>query len=241
MNTDNTSLAGETLDYGPCAFLDTYDPLAVFSSIDRGGRYAFSRQPALMHWNLARLAEALLPLLDTDANRATELAYAALDTFTPTYETAWRTRFGAKLGISNPSPEDDALIRDFLTLLHHTQTDFTQGFLALPAEWQGLPHPVLAHWATDPAGAGWLTRWRARLSADTDPLARMTAHNPRIIPRNGWVEQAVRAATDQLDFAPFHALLAAATDPFQKNSAHDRFEDPPSDQGRTPFVTFCGT
>ncbi len=241
MNTDNTSLAGETLDYGPCAFLDTYDPSAVFSSIDRGGRYAYQRQPALMHWNLTRLAETLLPLLDPNPERATALAYTALDTFIPHYETAWHARFRVKLGLSTQQPDDGTLIQEFLALLHASHSDFTQGFLALNAAAQHHTHPLLDAWTQQPNANTWLTRWRDRLSRETDPLSRLQASNPRIIPRNGWVEHALRAATEQLDFEPFHRLLAAVTQPLTEHPAHRDYETPPPAQGRAPYVTFCGT
>ncbi|WP_407275877.1 protein adenylyltransferase SelO [Halothiobacillus sp. DCM-1] len=241
MNTDNTSLAGETLDYGPCAFLDAYDPRAVFSSIDRGGRYAFGNQPALMHWNLARLAEALLPLLDPEPSRATNLAYAALDTFVPHYEQAWRARFAAKLGLSTRQDGDEPLIREFLSRLEQGGIDFTQGFCALHAIASDRPHPFRESWARSAQMQAWLNRWQARIAQEPDPVARLAASNPRIIPRNGWVEHAVHAATERLDFAPFHALLAAVTAPFQDHPAHARYAWPPPDQGSAPFVTFCGT
>lgn len=237
MNTDNCTVSGETIDYGPCAFLDGYDPQAVFSSIDRGGRYAYANQPLLAQWNLARLAEALLPLIaPQDPQGAVPELQAVIEGAQGLYATARRTRFGAKLGLSAPQPGDEALIDGFLDLLAEARADFTLGFRALSEVPRGGPGPEVL--ATEP-GRAWRAAWTARLTREPAPEAVMDAANPAVIPRNHRVEAAL-AAAQAGDLAPAQRLLAALARPFAADPAFaDLAEPPPDSFGR--YVTYCGT
>jgi uncharacterized protein YdiU (UPF0061 family) len=252
MNTDNMTISGETIDYGPCAFMDAYDPNTVFSSIDRFGRYRYGQQPGIAHWNLARLAESLLPLLDADAPRAIDRANEILAAFPERYERAWRAAFRAKLGLTAEEAEcageaggadDAALIRDMLAAMHAGTLDFTNTFRALTegrAAASGLP----------PA---WIERWRARLLRESSAEMRtrvgdeltstaveiMRAANPAIIPRNHRVEEALDAA-EMGDLAPFEALVSALRRPFNPGAEDTRFREP-APVGSERYQTFCGT
>ncbi|MBC7739637.1 MAG: YdiU family protein, partial [Candidatus Saccharibacteria bacterium] len=218
MNTDNMALSGETIDYGPCAFMDAYAPSTVFSSIDRQGRYAYANQPAIMAWNLARLAEALLPFFDPDEARAVEIANARLEAIAGQYQQEWLSEMRRKLGLTGADAGDEALIADLLALMpgRDWTLTFRRGFNGL---------------------GDWRQRWLDRAGAGVE--ARVQAANPAVIPRNHRVEEALQAATDG-DMAPFHALLAAVTDPFGPEARREAFVLPPPD-GLTPYVTFCGT
>ena len=244
MNTDNMALSGETIDYGPCAFLDEYQSNKVFSSIDRGGRYAYGQQPAIAQWNLARLAECLLPLVDDDEDTALRLVTPCIESFPEQFSTHWLARFAAKLGIADPKPEDAALVQDFLTLLERGQHDFTLAFRSLARRLDGADWPAdLADPTADAGFAEWLARWRERLVAQpTTPATvaeRMRAVNPAVIPRNHQIEAAIRAATDG-DFQPFERLLAACILPFAQTPAQFPFMQPPRPAERV-LQTFCGT
>ncbi|MEM7694100.1 MAG: YdiU family protein [Pseudomonadota bacterium] len=231
MNTDNMALSGETIDYGPCAFMDSYDPATVYSSIDHGGRYAYANQPAIAGWNLARLAETLLPLFAEDEDAALKIAQAALDTFAPSFQAAHRARFCAKLALA-PTHDNTALVNDLLSAMHAGAADFTLTFAHLddPAAARAL--------FTEPAV---FDNWHARWSTARDPAltAAMAEQNPRIIPRNHLVEAALDAATEG-DLAPFEALHAALKTPFDR--AHDGtiFATPPKPY-EVVRATFCGT
>jgi uncharacterized protein YdiU (UPF0061 family) len=235
MNTDNMALSGETIDYGPCAFLDAYDPATVFSSIDRQGRYAYANQPLILAWNLSRLAQALLPLIDADEARAVEIANARLDAIDPAFRQAWVDVMRRKLGLVGQHPADTTLADDFCTAI--TGADWTLSFRSLAAAAEGRPEALRAL-LPDPAPmSAWLTRWQARLGPNAPALIR--AANPAVIPRNHLVEQALTAAT-QGDMGPFTALLAAVQDPFGPEQGREGFTLPaPTSFG--PYVTFCGT
>lgn len=244
MNTDNMALGGQSLDFGPCAFLDTYRAEQVFSSIDHRGRYAFARQPAVAQWNLARLAEALLPLLDPDPERALRWAQATIEGFGEQFERAWLERMGRKLGLARAGPEDGVLITEFLDLLQRGGHDYTLAFRSLlrridPATaWpDGLPDPT-----ADASFADWLGRWRARLAkegcSDEARLDALRSANPLLIPRNHRVEQALQAATEG-DLGPFQRLLAAVRRPSEL-PAEPALLLPPRDHERV-LQTFCGT
>jgi len=237
MNTDNCAISGETIDYGPCAMLDGYDPGAVFSSIDRGGRYAYGMQPDLARWNLARLAEALLPLIAPDDPKgAIPELQAAIEGAADLYAGARRARFGAKLGLADPGPADDALIDDFLDLLAAGRSDFTQSFRALVWAARGGTGPAVL---LSGAGADWRARWHARLAGETGAADRMAAANPVIIARNHRVEEAL-AAAQAGDLAPAERLLAALARPFDERPEFADLAGPaPAEFG--PYVTFCGT
>ncbi|HWJ67198.1 MAG TPA: YdiU family protein [Nocardioides sp.] len=246
MNTDNMTISGETIDYGPCAFLDAYDPAAVFSSIDTGGRYAFANQAPVAEWNLARLGETLLPLLDDDLERAVEIATEALGTFRPRHAEAWAAGMAAKLGL-RPGAEPDAAHPDAahpdaarlgssaLELLHASHVDHTTFWRRLAGAARGDAEPVRELFL-DLAGIDeWLGEWRA-LGPDA---AAMDAVNPVHIPRNHLVEEALAAAGGG-DLAPLGTLLDAVRDPFRPRPGLARYADPaPEDFGR--YRTFCGT
>jgi uncharacterized protein YdiU (UPF0061 family) len=237
MNTDNMTISGETIDYGPCAFLDAYDPATVYSSIDEGGRYAYGNQPLVAEWNLARLAEALLPLLDDDPERAIALAVEALGTFRPQYGAASADGMRRKLGLPDglAEPVLSPLVDDLLGLLRADHVDLTSFFRALGGAARGDTEPVRLLFL-DLAGIDdWLARWRA---AGPD-AAVMDRVNPVYIPRNHLVEEALTAATEG-DLQPLHGLLEAVMAPFDERPGLERYAAPaPQDFGR--YRTFCGT
>ncbi len=226
MNTDNVSVAGETIDYGPCAFMDAYHPATVFSSIDQFGRYAYANQPQIAVWNLAQFATALIPLMQ-DREAAIESFTDIINRFGDLYQEAWLSRFGAKLGLGDPQDEDRALIEALLTLMAQDGADFTNGFARLGGE--GARDQFTDRDAFD----DWEGRWRAR----GPDLALMAQSNRRVIPRNHMVAAAIRAGTEG-DYAPFHALLGAVTRPFEDHGPE--FTRPPRDEERV-LRTFCGT
>jgi serine/tyrosine/threonine adenylyltransferase len=237
MNTDNMTISGETIDYGPCAFLDAFDPATVYSSIDAGGRYAYGNQPLVAEWNLARLAEALLPLVHDDEEQAIGLVVAALRGFRPQYDAAWSAGMRAKLGL--PEGLDDAvaspLIDDVVALLAANHVDATSFYRALATAARGDAEPV-RRMVLDIAGFDeWAERWRA-VGPDADAMDRV---NPVYIPRNHLVEEALAAATDG-DLAPLHRLLDAVTHPYDPRPGLERYAEPaPQDFG--VYRTFCGT
>jgi uncharacterized protein YdiU (UPF0061 family) len=237
MNTDNMTISGETIDYGPCAFMEAFDPATVYSSIDHGGRYAYGNQPVVAEWNLARLAEALLPLIDDDHERAIELAVESLGTFRPLYNAAWSAGMRAKLGL--PEGLEDAvatsLFDELLTLLQENHVDHTSFFRALGAAARNDAEPA-RNLFLDLAGFdGWVERWRG-LGPDAAAMDRV---NPVYIPRNHLVEEALDAATDD-DLEPLARLLDAVSAPFVERPGLLRYAAPaPQDFGA--YRTFCGT
>ncbi len=246
MNTDNMSIAGETIDYGPCAFMDRYHPDAVFSFIDQGGRYAYSNQPVLAQWNLARFAETLLPLLDDEQERAVALATDIIRGFSDQYEREHRTRMNAKLGLATQQDGDEALVDDLLQIMADNEVDFTQLFRRL-ADVAGNPErdAGVRMLFNDPsAWTQWAERWHQRLHTEgaspTECATRMRQINPAIIPRNHLMERAIRQAQDEADFSLFHQLRADLRQPFvQDDDRESRFAPPqPKEQ---VFRTFCGT
>lgn len=237
MNTDNMTISGESIDYGPCAFLDAYDPSTVFSSIDTGGRYAFRNQPAAAQWNLARLAEALLPLIDDDEERAIAAATAALERFATAYADAFTDGAAAKLGL--PEGLERALVaplvEDLLALMAAARVDHTSFWRSLGQAARGDAEGVRGVVLDLPGLDAWLERWRA-LDPDADAMDRV---NPVYVPRNHLVEEALDAATAG-DLAPLHRLLEAVTAPYDERPGledHAR----PGPEGAGPYVTFCGT
>ena len=243
MNTDNMTVSGETIDYGPCAFLDAFDPATVYSSIDHGGRYAYGNQPVVAEWNLARLAETLLPLVHDEQEQAVELAVEALGGFRRQYSAAWSAGMRAKLGLADLVDERTApLVEDLLTLLQEDRVDYTSFFRSLGAVARhdgalvdGLPVLSLSKDADPAALAGWVERWRA-LGPDADAMSRT---NPAYVPRNHLVEEALTAATFE-DLEPLHQLLAAVSSPYDERPGLERYAvGAPEDFG--PYRTFCGT
>lgn len=244
MNTDNVTISGETIDFGPCAFIDTYDAQAVFSSIDRNGRYAFGNQPTIAQWNLARLAEALLPLIDPDDDdNAVRLATNVIEGFIGRYTDIWLQGMRAKIGLASVEVEDADLVNDLFTAMESQELDYTRFFRALAQAALANPTPVTDMFKDKAAIAVWLATWAERLMRDpqdpTERAAAMDKVNPIYIPRNHLVEEALAAAeTDDMD--PFHALLDVLADPFTKRDGLDKYALPaPASFG--PFKTFCGT
>ena len=231
MNTDNTTISGETIDYGPCAFMDFYDPATVFSSIDERGRYAYGNQPQVLQWNLARLAEALLPLLDDNGDAAVEAATGVLNGFTAAYERHWAEGMAAKLGIATP---DRALAEDALKLMRLQAVDFTRFFRALSA---GTARTLFTE--PEPFDA-WAARREVLLPADRAAVAAaMDRVNPVYIPRNHRVEEALAAATEG-EMAPFHRLADVVSRPFEERPGLEGYAGP-APVSRVPYLTYCGT
>lgn len=265
MNTDNMTLSGETIDYGPCAFLEAYDPAAVFSSIDRGGRYAFGRQPTIAQWNLARLAETLLPLLADDAGQAVEAATRIVGGFPDRYRAEWRRGQSAKLGLQPADGTDDGndgndasdalLADDWLELLEAGQVDFTLAWRFLADAAAGDDTRLRALVGTEGAAGdaltAWLTRWRERCAREDAGLApvpagqaraeRMRLVNPWLIPRNHRVEEALAAASAEADMAPFEQLLEALRKPYVETAANAHYAVPAPAEVTAAYQTFCGT
>ncbi|OYU17266.1 MAG: hypothetical protein CFE34_16565 [Rhodobacteraceae bacterium PARR1] len=237
MNTDNMTLSGESIDFGPCAFMESYAPGTVFSSIDHTGRYAYANQPLILGWNLARLAEALVPLFDADQDRAVDLANARLEGIASRYHQEWVAVMAQKLALSGAEDGDAALAEAFLAAMEGQGADWTRSFFCLTDAAAGDAQALRAQFDDPAALDDWLPRWRARLAADAP--ARLRAANPRIIPRNHEVEAALTAATEG-NLAPFEALLAAIRQPYSNDPALERFSLP-APQGFGRYVTYCGT
>jgi serine/tyrosine/threonine adenylyltransferase len=245
MNTDNMSVAGETIDYGPCAFMDAYDPARVFSSIDHFGRYAYGNQPGIAHWNLARLAEALLPLLAEDEEAALATAQEALATFAPRFEAAYLRGLRQKIGLSAERDGDAELVQDLLARMGENEADFTLTFRGL-CDATARPEgdaTVRALFADADAYDAWAAQWRRRLAEEPgDPEARaaaMRAVNPAVIPRNHVVEAALNAAVERQDFAPFEELVEVLSRPYEDRPGFESYTAPPGPSERV-FRTFCG-
>ncbi|EAU40805.1 hypothetical protein FP2506_17994 [Fulvimarina pelagi HTCC2506] len=245
MNTDNMSIAGETIDYGPCAFLDVYDPGTVFSLIDRQGRYAYGNQPSMASWNLARLAECLLPLLDQDHDRAVEIAQEVLGGFAAAFEAAYLDGFSAKIGLQTRQAGDADLINDLLAIMAQQKADFTLAFRQLgdAAENSDGDAQVRSLFGDPAAYDSWAVRWRERLAAEpqetSECRAAMDAVNPAVIPRNHLVEEALAAALSE-DLAPFERLNEALAKPYEDRAEFADYAGvPPTPE--VPYRTFCGT
>ena len=245
MNTDNTSISGETIDYGPCAFLEHFEPGQVFSSIDRNGRYAYANQPLVLRWNLTRLAEALLPLLHAEPNRAAELAEAALARLDGLYEAAWLDGMRRKLGLVQAAPGDAELARDFLAVLEAGRGDYTLAFRHLAAAAEGIEAALRGLLADGAMLDLWLQRWRSRLEQEAgsapDRAKAMRRANPAFIARNHRVEEALTAATGDGDFAPFETLLQVLARPFDDQPEHGALAAPATPAQTARYQTFCGT
>ena len=257
LNTDNVAVSGETIDYGPCAFIDAYDPATVFSSIDRQGRYAFGNQPKITSWNLARFAEALLPILDHHEATAIEVAQACLESFPARFRRNWLAVYRGKLGLLTEEDGDGTLIEELLAWMHSMQADFTRTFRGLRpfasdqsgstapnlnADQQNLAHSDST--SSDPKFLDWHRRWTQRLERQGLPLPRvlecMHRHNPVIIPRNHAVQAALDAAAEQNDWTPFHNLLTALKTPYRETGSPESLSQPPP-PGTPRCRTFCGT
>jgi uncharacterized protein YdiU (UPF0061 family) len=245
MNTDNMAISGETIDYGPCAFMDRYDPKTVFSSIDHRGRYAYANQAAIAQWNLARFAETLLDLIDADSEKAVQLATGVIQPFMGQFDARILAGMGGKIGLATPVAEDAELIKRLLTAMQNAQADFTLTFRHLTSLAR-TPHeeePLRALFASSPDIDKWLRDWQERLARDPQtPEERaqgMRARNPAFIPRNHRVQAALDAA-ESGDHAPFHKLLGILQRPYDDQPEVSEYTQPPEPSERV-FQTFCGT
>lgn len=239
MNTDNMTISGESIDYGPCAFMDTFDPATVFSSIDTEGRYAFGNQPYIAGWNLTRFAETLLPLLHDEEEKAIELAEDVLSEFPELFEGFWLSGMRAKLGIFNEEKEDKKLISELLNLMHKHKADYTNTFRSLTAgKLEGQD------FFTSEEFSQWHERWEARLGRQEESKEAsqqlMRSSNPAIIPRNHRVEEALDAAVQNGDFRVMEKLLQVLADPYAHSEEQTEFCAPPAPT-KLPYRTFCGT
>jgi uncharacterized protein YdiU (UPF0061 family) len=245
MNTDNMSIAGETIDYGPCAFMDAYDPNTVYSSIDQQGRYAFRNQPVIAQWNLARLAETLLPLIDPDPDKAVALATAVLEPFIAQFDAHFLAGMRRKIGLAQPVEGDAELIRQLLAAMEQSHADFTLVFrrLALTAEDPAEESRLRELFADTSAIESWLHDWRSSIARDPGPrdarIAGMRAASPAFIPRNHRVQAALDAA-EAGDYLPFHTLLEVLRNPFDEQPQRSEYSQPPAPSERV-LQTFCGT
>ena len=239
MNTDNMAISGETIDYGPCAFMDTYDPATVFSSIDVQGRYAYGNQPSIAGWNLARFAETLLPLLHVDEAQAVKLAQDAILDFTELYHCNWLGGMRAKLGIFNEEKQDESLIDGLLSMMQKYGADYTNTFRALTFD---TPEDTVLFGT--PEFAQWHELWQARLGRQQEPKASsqqlMRNSNPALIPRNNRVEDALEGAVKQGDYSVMERLLDVLSSPYAHSPEQADYATPP-ELSTHPYRTFCGT
>ena len=237
MNTDNMAISGETIDYGPCAFMNAYSPETVFSSIDHSGRYAYGNQPAIAQWNLARFAVTLLPLLDVDQEQAVAIASDALGEYPTLFRRYWLAGMRRKLGLQTDEAVDVELIQSLLDWMQTSRADFTNTFRDLS---EGLP---TAERYRDAGFQAWHQQWQERLLREGEPITgvytRMRAVNPAVIPRNHRVEEALLAAEEHDDLSVMHRLLAALSSPYEKRADSTCYQDPSPDDGQ--YRTFCGT
>lgn len=239
MNTDNVALSGETIDYGPCAFMDNYDPATVFSSIDTNGRYAYGNQPSIAAWNLARFAETLLPLLHDDEEQAVKMAEDAISDFSELYHRNWLAGMRAKLGIFNEELQDESLIEDLLSMMQKNRADYTNTFRALTFE-----KPEEMSLSGTAEFARWHELWQERLGRQQESEASshqlMRNNNPAVIPRNHRVEDALEAAVNQGDYSVMEKLLSVLSNPFAHTQEQAEYSTLP-EQSNCHYRTFCGT
>jgi uncharacterized protein YdiU (UPF0061 family) len=248
MNTDNTTISGETIDFGPCAFMDSYDPATVFSSIDSYGRYAYGNQPAVAQWNMARFAETILSLIDADTERAVESATAVVDSFREHFESCWIAAMRRKIGLAGSEEDDPRLVRDLLDLMHRNAGDYTLTFRRLcdAAEQPGgaAEEALRESLARPQKLEDWFAAWRSRLERDPqssgDRARSMRQVNPAYIPRNHRVEAVITAAVEHEDFALFEELLQVLSRPYEEQAGREAYLAPPLPSERV-LQTFCGT
>jgi serine/tyrosine/threonine adenylyltransferase len=246
MNTDNTSISGETIDYGPCAFMDHYDPAQVFSSIDELGRYAYANQPRIALWNLTRFAECLLPLFSDDKDKAVEEAQTLLMPFGELFNVAYKAGLRAKLGLFTEHENDQALAQDLLDAMAKGSADFTLTFRRLSdaANESEAEHELRKLFSETEAFDEWLPRWRQRIGQEPQSAAErqtaMRAVSPAFIPRNHRVEAVIKAAMDYDDYKPFEELLTVLAKPYVDQPEYAAYADPPLPDQRV-LRTFCGT
>lgn len=239
MNTDNMTISGETIDYGPCAFMDNYNPETVFSSIDRHGRYAYRNQPLIAGWNLARFAEAILPLLHENEEKAIEIAQEEISRFPDLYQEFWLAGMRAKLGLFTEEEQDVTLVESLLSIMEKHKSDYTNTFSALTFdEYEEFPL------ASEIEFIEWKKSWQERLDrqkkSKESVRERMQSSNPSVIPRNHRVEEALSAAVNHGDYSVMYSLLKALSDPYTKTPEHKKYCTPPA-PSQAPYRTFCGT
>ena len=246
MNTDNVSISGETIDYGPCAFMDRYDPATVFSSIDHGGRYAYGNQPVITQWNMARFAEALLSLMNKDdINLAAERATAELNTIPELYEKCWHKELSRKLGLLQTEESDLDLIKELHSTTEGQEVDFTSLFRALASAARGDDAPVQKLFNNEGTLDQWLHRWKQRLGREevgglTERAEAMDKVNPRYIPRNHLVEEALNEAVDQGTLDKFDTLMHVLKSPYTAEEGKEKYAKP-APKDAAPHITYCGT
>ena len=244
MNTDNMTISGETIDYGPCAFMDAFDPATCFSSIDHQGRYAFEKQPPIGQWNLTRFGETLIPLIDEDQDKAVEALTEALNAYRDIYQAAWFEGATAKIGITSPTDEDRALVSNLYSVMLADEADLTLVHRHLSRAATGNDVPAQIQFKDQAGINDWLNRWRPRLDSQeksaTEIAENMDRINPIYIPRNHKVEEALEAAVDNQNMTPFNDLLELLKNPFQEIDGKDGYTLPASDHS-APYQTFCGT
>jgi serine/tyrosine/threonine adenylyltransferase len=239
MNTDNMAISGETIDYGPCAFMDNYDPETVFSSIDVQGRYAYGNQPRIAGWNLARFAETLVPLIDEDQEKAVELAQAELSSYLDLYHQNWLQGMRKKLGLSLEKENDEQLIDGLLDLMQEYEADYTNTFRSLTfRKFHELPFYKTKEFEE------WKARWQERVQeehkSDNAVQEIMKSHNPAVIPRNHLVEEALEAAVQREDYSMVEQLMEILADPYAHTAEQDAYCSPPPESA-VPYRTYCGT
>lgn len=239
MNTDNMSIAGETIDYGPCAFMNAYKAATVFSSIDRNGRYSFENQPSMAQWNLARFAESLLPMIHPDIQQAVALAQEAIESFGKLFEKYWLSMMRKKLGLLTDEKQDQGLINELLSWMELNKADYTNTFRSL-----SLSLSTKEKIFSDAAFLHWYQQWLERLDRQShsfqESIEVMNANNPALIPRNHKVEEALQMATDDGNFSAFHQMLKALAQPYVENPSHQEYQTVP-EAGDSHYQTFCGT
>jgi len=238
MNTDNMSISGETIDYGPCAFMDTYDPKTVFSSIDELGRYAYLNQPSITKWNLARFAECLIPLIDPKKEKAIEIATETINSFDKSYETKWVNMMRDKLGLFGQDQKDQVLIIDLLTWMHKNKADYTNTFCFLMDE--NFHYNKIYN---DENFLTWKERWKERLKLNNNTpekyLSLMKSVNPLVIPRNHKVEEVLESANGD-NLSPLKKLIKVLEKPYEKSNQNIDYQSPAPDSDKK-YKTFCGT
>lgn len=239
MNTDNMTISGESIDYGPCAFMDSYDPETVFSSIDLHGRYQYKNQPQIAIWNLARFAESIIPLLHQDQDEAVQLAQDAISKFNEQYEEQWLSGMRSKLGLFNEEQKDRALIIDLLDLMHKYKADYTNTFVSLTVNEQGDSLMFQSGEFKE-----WYARWKQRVESQTESkeevIQLMKNNNPFVIPRNHRVEEALEAAVEQGDYEVLERLLKVISNPYAYSKVQEEYRQLPESPDQ-PYRTFCGT
>jgi len=244
MNTDNMAISGETIDYGPCAFMDAYDPATVFSSIDVNGRYAYGNQPAILTWNLTRLAETLIPLVNKDKDESIKLLTEVLQLIKPVYTNYWLSLMRSKIGLSKEEQNDIELITNLLEIMEEEKADFTNSFRLLSKALIGDTQSIRKLFNNSRRFDGWMMIWQERISqegvAEEKIATSMNKINPIYIPRNHKVEEVLKAAVNENDMKPFSSLYLILQDPYKEIIGLESFSEP-APESNIPYKTFCGT